>query len=423
MRKCFVLLLVLLALTTFAQAESPALPIYPLLDGEEIIGSAVLFAADTTLLTTAPIAHPDGEISILVSEVPLRVEVYNEPDSLLSLLLTEEPLAAAPFSLGVLLGDAHYAGYTRDLTLIEGACDQIAQTLYPEGITLAAGAGLLPGAALIDGTGALTGLIAADLGEGRNRYYALSSAELYEQLTKLTESPAETPAGFLPSTASVSGHIVSLAWEDDAASETEPTYCVYWYDVENSFYSYFPLSATECTVHCVPGRSYRFFVRRITEGDVQSVPYLPPEFETFITLDAPEKATDYDFLDTDVHIAWYAKDAQQSLTENLPAYTDFASIFTHENVEIALQVTSTYVVEEEITCDLTCALYAPDGTCYSSLSGFIYGPEYMAEDVWHMDITSLLDECSAAGSATPGTYYVRYFLDDKLASEVSFVVP
>ena len=73
--------------------------------------------------------------------------------------------------------------------------------------------------------------------------------------------------------------------------------------------------------------------------------------------------------------------------------------------------------------DLTCALIAPDGSCCSTLSGFVYGPEYMTDDVWHIEITELVDTLVRTGSATSGTYRLSYYLDDKLASEITFDVP
>jgi hypothetical protein len=80
-------------------------------------------------------------------------------------------------------------------------------------------------------------------------------------------------------------------------------------------------------------------------------------------------------------------------------------------------------VTEELYADLVCVLYAPDGSCYSTLSGFVFAPEYMPEDTWHMDVTELFDECSQSAGELSGTYSLAYYLDGQLASEITFDIP
>lgn len=409
-----------LFLTGCLTAVSEELPLFPLYEGEDLVGSCVLFASDTLCLTTSPIKEPDA-VRILTPEGMVQPSVFSDTDGLLSILIAEQPLPGVPLVLSnFALNNMSYTGLNASSLTLQGLCQYVAYT--SSWATLTAGPGLVPGAVITDPDGGLTGLITASCGEGVNRYFALTSEEIYARLTSDSpdqEAPEDAADGFLPVTTTVDHNRVTLTWEGQQDTE----YCVYWYDTANSFYSYYTIKGGQCDVHCVPGRSYRFFVRDMTGLSDSSVEYFPPEFECNLSLPEAEKATDYDFLDTEAYLAWAEADTEPGATEKLPAFTDLADFISHDGIRLYFQITSTYVVDREITCDLTCALIAPDGSCCSTLSGFVYGPEYMTDDVWHIEITELVDTLVRTGSATSGTYRLSYYLDDKLASEITFDVP
>lgn len=417
-----VLLVLLLVLLASFPALSETLPVFPLgLDGE-LIGTAVLFGSEYTLLTSIPVPSTEG-LYLLSDGEKIPVEIYADEDELLALVYSETALPGTPVELGqVSLQGLLASGFLPDGTLSESDCLHVAYLSQPAGLTLSAGSLLLPGAVLTNTDGELCGLVAASLGEGEGRYFALSSAEIYGRLME-EPAPSSADVTYIDYTASVEGCLVLLDWTAAPEAKENGFYGVYCSDLGNSYYTYHICDECTDSFPCVPGRSYRFYVRELaSEEDDPYIPGFPDDAEV-ITIPSGKTVSRYAFRDTDVFLASLGVNTTVPETSILYPFTDYANLFTHAGVNLYLQVISTYEVTEESYADLTCALIAPDGSCYSMYSGYVFAPEYMPEDAWHMDITELFDECFQSTGGPSGTYRLQYFLDDELATEIQFDVP
>ena len=184
MKRSVILLAMLLVLLACLPALSEDLPVFLLEQDGAPVGSAVLFGSENTLLTTIPVPSTEG-LYVLSGEEKVPAEIFPDQDQLLSLVLTETALPGTPMELGqVSLTGLEASGFLPDGAITQSECLHVAYLTQPAGLTLSADALLLPGAVLTNGDGELCGLIAASLGEGVGRYFALSSAEIYARLTE-----------------------------------------------------------------------------------------------------------------------------------------------------------------------------------------------------------------------------------------------
>lgn len=418
--KRFVLIALVLALFAAVPACAADLPVFAIEKDGVVIGTAVMVGSENTFLTTAPISRED-QLFLAAGNEKLPLEAFVDTDGLLSLVFTETPVPGTPLTLGPLTAeDISATGFLPDGTLVQGDCRHISYVTYPNGATLTTLPSLLPGAVLTGADDSLCGLITASLGEGEGRYFALDSAEIYSRLSEEDEESAQDTA-FIPCTATVQGSQVHLDWSE--AGEAEGTYNVYWRDTANRYYVYHSVDGCTDDIICVPGRSYLFCVRKTaSEDEDPAIPGFPEGLEP-VQIPDGGRIERYGFKDTAAYLAFLPDQQTAAETDLLAAVTDYASVFAHEGFQLYFQLTSTYEVTEELYADLVCVLYAPDGSCYSTLSGFVFAPEYMPEDTWHMDVTELFDECSQSAGELSGTYSLAYYLDGQLASEITFDIP
>ena len=83
---------------------------------------------------------------------------------------------------------------------------------------------------------------------------------------------------------------------------------------------------------------------------------------------------------------------------------------------------STYEVTENIEGkSLLVTLTDPNGNNYRYESGWLYSPDYMAEDIWYLSLaeTNLTSILNADGYPA-GVYRVAFYVDGLLADEFSF---
>ena len=78
---------------------------------------------------------------------------------------------------------------------------------------------------------------------------------------------------------------------------------------------------------------------------------------------------------------------------------------------------------EEIECYLLSALTTPTGSCFFTSSGYLYAPEYMENDAWHMEVTQLFRDAETYMDGLPaGEYTLSYYLNDQLGDCFSFTL-
>ena len=83
---------------------------------------------------------------------------------------------------------------------------------------------------------------------------------------------------------------------------------------------------------------------------------------------------------------------------------------------------ATYEVTENIEGkSLLVTLTDPNGNNYRYESGWLYSPDYMAEDIWYLSLaeTNLTSILNADGYPA-GVYRVAFYVDGLLADEFSF---
>ena len=411
------LCLLLLCLCLALPALAADLPLFPVKAGDEIVGLSVLAGSSYTLLTTVPIGNealyvvtPDGDVS---------VSAFPQHDTLLTVLQTFQELPGTPLILGSASAEGlTYVGVNLEGEMVEGLASFLAPVDQPSGLTLTAAPYLLPGAVLVNSEGDLCGMICASLGEGIGRYFALGASDIYTRLMYEEYDESEN-TDFFAAKATIDRNRVILDWSGDPNASEDSLVCVYWYDEENDYYTYRTVQGLTDTLRCVPGRSYSFFVRPLLSEDDNLTNYSFPEGARIsLTLSEASPYKDYHFLDTQAYIACLPQGETAGDTDLLPALENLEDVFDHQGYDLYLQVVSTYEVTEMIEADLTIVLYTPDGSCYMYPSGFLFGPEYMSNDVWHANITELFDEAADSLPDKAGVYYLRYYINDGLASEI-----
>gem|GEM_PF-3159183 len=415
-----ILALCLLALSP-SLAQEPVIPVFEIIQNGLPVGTGVLFYNDTFLITTAPLQNDHDILIRTGDEQIVPAEVYTDADGLFTLLVSGQAMPGTPLSLEtVTSGGLTYTGYDAQGNMLTGPCTRTAYAHSPEGLILSAAPGLLPGAVLTGPTGGIAGLTAASLSEGCGRYYAITSDDIYARILPASDEAAES---FLKVEAEAEHNRVHLSWE--APESGAAGFCVFRLDTLNGYYTYNLVEDTSATFSCVPGRTYSFYVRALESMEQDPTPLqFPQDMGATLTVPMQESVNAYGFTDKQVYLSsWAGKEDPEDFSTVLEPLEDFSTVFHHGENRIFLQVISTYEVTETIQADLTVALYAPDDTCYSMLSGYVFAPEYMPEDAWHMDITEVFDACSSYGGITEGTYRLRYFIDEAMASEISFTVP
>ncbi len=93
---------------------------------------------------------------------------------------------------------------------------------------------------------------------------------------------------------------------------------------------------------------------------------------------------------------------------------------------IYFQTEDTYQAEEESADHpMIFALYAPDGAVYTTVSSYIFMPDYAAADIWGSEITGLFNTCaqfSESGKCPDGSYTFTLYIDGCTAASHTFTL-
>lgn len=440
MKKLLILLLclTLLPILPTTAEEAAQLPIFRVTmargDGSETtIGSAMLYLSENLLLTALPITEGDedaltaygpdgtayGVAYILESQYGLQVLVI-EPEANMAGAPSSWKEDAGRLLVGVTANGLRYAepALSVSRTKLDGLDAYLVSAREP----------LLPGAMLMDGDGAVAGVVVAVWGEGENRYVALPTMAVTEVLMSgIGEEFGDDPSCLTGLELTYDGGIVTVDWSGckvDGVSE-DSVFIVFYQDVENVYYSYFPVEDGSMSqeIGLVPGRSYNIWVQHV-HGEVGEV-YLPEE-QSAVRFDVPEGTffTDYSFTN-ECYLAWAPINETPDLTTLLaPVEPITAQSLTDLSKSLYLQVTNTYAVDEEIELPMLAVLYTPEGFVFFNVNGYIFVPEYQENDVWSVDITDLFASYQSFGGGkfVPGEYTLRYTLGDQWGGEVTFTL-
>ena len=111
-------------------------------------------------------------------------------------------------------------------------------------------------------------------------------------------------------------------------------------------------------------------------------------------------------------------------TDRLPPAEFSRALLEDGGQRLYLQVVNSYQVPETIEENLLITLTTPEGWCFWSAAGFIWGPEYQDSDVWHAEVTDLFGRCfEHAGGFAPGTYTLSYYIHGDLGQRVILTLP
>lgn len=441
MMKRFMALALILALAAAclparaADVSQGLSPVYTLLSMDEggnatLLGTAVLFENATTLVTTLWAADAPGTLMARGSGGLLAVEDVFQPTerSPLVLLTLAEPSPGQPVSLGKAEGTLSCRGVTKQGTAFALPVERVNTTpLDGADCLLFTGmAQALPGAVLLDASGALAGLAVATYTEGANRYVAYPA----EHIAALLDGGAPAAEGLTWHTglsAREEKGLVTVDWSGltPAPAEGESAFTLIWADADNRYYSYASVAWEEgaYAFPAVPGHIYVVWLAQTAGEELDWAIDFPMDAGLVVEA-APQPDFDaWDFADQEAYLAWADAGASPGAAERLPALTPLTvQALEDEGIRLYLQATSTYRVEEEQEALMTLVLTAPDGSSYAETSGFLFMPELGEGDVWHGEVTGLFRDCAAYTGLAPGTYELCYYLDGRLATRVPLTV-
>ena len=280
------------------------------------------------------------------------------------------------------------------------------------------------GSAVLTDGGELAGLIAAEYGEGENRYIALTAESVYRAAAEAAENLQEMenqtagPEGYA---VTAEANLVTFDWSgmELAPPEEGTTRYLVVADMGNSYLNYFPAEGeTSVQMLLTPGRTY---VSGLTVGTDAPDDY-PEEFAV-TALPEAEELTEYGFRSVACLVAeapeggladGQVPEAAEKVTEEL-LRSGRAYFYS----------SSVYDVEERIdNRTLLVTLTAPDGDNYRYVSGWVYDPAFEKEDTWFFSLeeSGLLDSLNRNGYPG-GVYELAFYVDGKLGDRCWFELP
>ena len=276
------------------------------------------------------------------------------------------------------------------------------------------------GSPVLTSDGKLAGFVAAQWAEGVNRVavmpadgIASSVSGLASLLTSLPDW-GEAPEGLV---LTADRNAVTIDWTNMVMPEKPEGSDVYIVilDTGNSYLTSFPAESQDraLTLVLTPGRFY-------IVGPVVSAgrPVTIPQSYVSVFIPNAGKLTDYGFKPVVTAIAAAPEEGLKEgeapvpvteVTEEL-LRSDRAYFYSH----------STYEVTEEIEGSLLVTLTDPEGNNYRYQSGWLYAPEYMAEDIWYVKMSDSLTESLNLNGYPAGVYRMAFYVDGKLADEFEF---
>ena len=183
-------------------------------------------------------------------------------------------------------------------------------------------------------------------------------------------------------------------------------------DSLNTYMTYYPVTEEETSFQMVltPGRTYVSGFVRDSE-----VPNGYPERMAVTILPEAEPLTDHQFHSVLCCLAEGSEDA------DLPTpVTEITEDFLRSG-KAYFYSSSTYEVTETQEETLLITLTTPSGENLRYVSGWVYDPEFMADDTWavSMEETGLLDLLNLDGYPA-GTYELAFYVGGKLGDRITF---
>lgn len=416
MKKLLVLLLALWMICP-AMAEESAL--YLLTNGAGTpAGTAALCLDASTLLAPACLADDQG-LQATGAGGTFRVTGARPMGNDLALLTLDAPSPAAPVDINLTGTPARALGHDEKGQACTSGLDY--RSVVPFGndfaLIFTVQQAMLPGGLLVDGSGALCGMVTRAYGEGIHRYVAAVGNML---------AGVQQNAGWVTDFAATPGPgelLVDWSACQPSCQEKDCVYTVFVQDKGNPFFSYYVVEeGTQTRMQLPPGRSYLVWLQH-AHGEPR--PDVPMAADCAVPVRLPDPAAFdlYAFRNAMIHLsAVPAREAEQAENTCLPPMESITlSALTDPDTAIFLQVRSTYQVEETQSAMLVATLETPEGCCFALEGTFGFEPSLQQQDDWNVNITELLDSCiSYCGQLSPGEYTLSFYLDGSLGGAIGF---
>lgn len=427
-------LLTLAALPVLAE-EDGDLPLFLIYASDEsgdsrLMGCAVLYDNAATLLTVLSVVPSDQSVHAVYNG-----DVYDvvqgarlSADSPLVLLTLDRAADATPCTFSASIVASVLEGVTPTGLRYSAPAGQLSTTVYhsEDAMLVSARETLLPGAVLTDGAGSLAGVVVSAWGEAENRYLALTGETLSAALTSLGAENGEGFVGGFDMTWDAG--LLTVDWSACEAPEgfEESSVIAYLADEANPYFSYYtPESdAQQLSMPLVPGRSYNVWVRFVRPEDELSV-NLPWNLTQHFDVPDADFYAEYDFTNEN-YLACAPADQTLVGTEKLePLDPVTEDALMDEHIRLYQQVINSYDVDEEMEATMMFTLETPEGYMFSSNNGFLFSPDFEANDVWNGEVTDLFSDYlqfNGTGAFAPGEYKLGYTLNEYWGGVFTFTL-
>ena len=278
------------------------------------------------------------------------------------------------------------------------------------------------GSPVLTADGRLAGLVVSQWAEGINRVLVLPAEGIAESVSGVAglliglPEWGEAPQGL---NITLNKNTLRVEWADMAMpekAEGENVWIVL-VDTGNSYLTSYPAEGTEKSFGTIltPGRFY-IVGPVVSAGRPGSVP------QSYASVYVPKagKVTEYGFKPVVTAIAEAPEEGLKEGEAPVPV-TEITEELLRSGRSYFYSH-SAYEVSENIEGkSLLVTLTDPLGNNYRYESGWLYSPDYMAEDIWYIRLadTNLTDFLNRDGYPA-GEYRVAFYIDDELADEFTF---
>lgn len=388
-------------------------------EGDVPLGSAVVYGAADTLLTAEGCLR-EGTLFAIGADGEHAVSSWESIDATgMALLRLAEPSAAEPLpgaSMEEYLHEEVY-GVTAQGAFVSANAAPVQRSVSRtvENVTLSTMDGLLPGAVMLDESGALVAMTVSQQGEGQGLYSAVYEVDIAKAM-------AADATVFVPVTLSWDGGIIHLTWTD--IDRTNGVYYLMIMAEENEFYTGMTVEADRRSASVVlsPGHTYYFLMQWVADGNGSSLVF---DWDSMQTYTLPEgRFTQYGF-EQSCALILADKGERVSGRKSSPALFTVDTL-TSANTSRYLQLIYTHHTAEKVTLPMTVSLIAPDGQFYAEEMGCTFSPADAGKElITTVSVDELLESCvefSAGGTLPAGEYALCWSLAGKQAGRYAFTV-
>lgn len=401
-------------------------------EGDETLGTGVLFGTNTALLT-AEACWAEGSLYAIGQDGEHRVSYRGEVmGSHLITLGLATPSAAQPLTvttadylLDYMLYGASAAGSFVRMALRNSrttAVNNRAEAL------LYAQEGLLPGAIMLGNDQGLACVTLWQEAEGEGVYTCVADVTLTALFG--TEGDASQPRLLEGFTARYEAGEIHVDWSGAMGyTLTEDTvFSVYCTTEGNNYFSRDLLESGETSTSfpAIPETEVMVWVSA-SQGEPEELLY--PEYSSqvqFVSVPEALPFTLYGHRNLRMGVTCAEPGLDGMATDFLPQQPLTRENLTNPDLAIYFQTEDAYSVSQEDDAHtLMVSLYTPEGCSFCYHSGYVFMPEFNESDLWLSDITAVFEDYERFCEGEPwpaGEYTVLYTIDGGEVAHITFTL-